>query len=150
MLSNKAIDLFKVILDDWNTNTQKAAHIQGQRIVNRELKEQGLILSQARKFFVTGLLKLDDHNELKCECQAGIRGMKEELHDIPVKFRNIDKRNQLEGKSFKNIFQGFSGLDATDKKHLVNLIPPHTVNFQTGDIVLSLNNALLKVLLRKR
>lgn len=149
VLSKKAIDLFKVILDDWNTNTQKAAHLQERKIVKRKLKEQGLILSQARKFFVTDLLKLDDYCELKCECQANIQCLEKELHDITIKLRNIDQQNQLREGSFENILQGFSDLDATDKKHLVNLIPPHKVDFKTGDLVLNLNTALLKILLAK-
>ncbi len=36
-----------------------------------------------------------------------------------------------------------------DKKHLVNLIPPLKVDFQTGNMTLALNSAFTKILLQK-
>jgi site-specific DNA recombinase len=39
-LSNGALDLFKSILEDWNTGTQKAVYLQHQNIVVGKLVEQ--------------------------------------------------------------------------------------------------------------
>lgn len=150
MLSNKAIDLFNCVLEDWNTNTQKVAYLQERRQVVRKLKEQELTMSQARKLLVSAVLKLDDYSELKKEYQVNSKCLKRELRDINIKIRNIDKQSQLEDRPIVNILQGFSGLDTNDKKHLVNLIPPLTVDFQTGDISLDLNSALSKVLMTKK
>ncbi|MEN5231438.1 hypothetical protein [Sphingobacterium faecium] len=68
-----------------------------------------------------------------------------ELQDINVKLKNIEKQSQLRSKPVINIFQGFSSLDTANKKHLINLIPPVKVDFQTGDISLELNGALSKI-----
>lgn len=72
-----------------------------------------------------------------------------ELQDIDTKLESIDQQSQVGYKSFENIFQGFSSLDTADKKHLVNLIPPLKVNFQTGSMTLGLNSALSKILVTK-
>lgn len=75
--------------------------------------------------------------------------MKRELQDINIKLGNIDRQSQTEYKSQVDIFQGFSGLDTAHKRHLVNLIPPFKVDFQTGDMTLGINNALSKILTTK-
>jgi DNA invertase Pin-like site-specific DNA recombinase len=149
-LSNGAMDLFKCILGDWNTGTQKVAYIQNRNMVMRKLIEQESILSQARKLFVTDILKSDDYSELKKECLVNSQCLKRELNDIDVKLKAIDKQNQLGDRSFVNILQGFSSLDTADRKYLVNLIPPLRVDFQTGDISLGLNSGLSKILSTKR
>ena len=51
VLSDKVIDLFNCVLEDWNTTTQKAGYLQERQLVVKKLKEQELILSQARKLF---------------------------------------------------------------------------------------------------
>ncbi|MCH5685167.1 hypothetical protein LWM68_13470 [Niabella sp. W65] len=73
-----------------------------------------------------------------------------ELLDINIKLESIDRQSQIGSKSFLNILQGFSGLDLSDKKHLVNLIPPLKVDFKTGNMTLRLNSALSKILLTKK
>jgi site-specific DNA recombinase len=149
MLSDKAIDLFNCVLEDWNTSTQKAEYLQELRQVARKLKEQELTLSQARKLFVSAVLKFDDYNELKREYQINSKCLKRELHDINVKLKNIDKQRHLGGQPIVNILHGFSDMDSNDKKHLVTLIPPLELNYHTKAISLELNNALSKILLTK-
>jgi len=149
VLSNKAVDLFNRILEDWNTNTQKAEYLQERNTVVRKLNEQESILSRARKLFVAAILKLDDYTELKRECQVNSKCLKRELRDINIKLGNIDKQIQLKNEPFVNIFQGFPSLDTADKKHLANLIPPLKIDYQTGDTSLDLNSALSKILLTK-
>lgn len=150
VLSNGAIDLFKSILEDWNTGTQKALYLQNRNLVIRKLIEQESILSKVRKLFVTDILKYDDYSELKRECLVNSKCLKRELNDINVKLMDIDKQSQVGNRSFVNIFQAFSSLDTADRKHLVNLIPPVKVNFQTGDISLGLHSGLSKILSMKR
>ena len=132
-----------------NTNTQKAAYIQNRNLVMRKLIEQESILSKARKLFVTDILKADGYSELKEECLVNSKCLKRELNDIDLKLKAIDKQSQLGGRSFVNILHRFSGLDTADRKHLVNLIPPLRVDFQTGDISLGLNSGLSKILSAK-
>jgi len=150
MLSDKAVDIFNCVLEDWNTNTQKAEYLQERQQVVRKLQEQELTLSQARKLFIAAVLKLDDYSELKREYRINSKCLKKELNDINEKLKSIDKQRQQGDRPIVNILQGFSGMDTTDKKHLVNLIPPLRVNYKTGDMSLDLNTALSKILLTKK
>lgn len=146
MLSRKAVDLFNCILEDWNTGTQKIEYLQERKQLVRRIKEQALVFSQARKLFVSAVLKLDDFSELKREYHVNSKCLKRQLCDINAKLRSIDKQHQSGEHRVENILQGFSGMDTTDKKYLVNLVPPLKINFQTGDISLDLNRALSKIL----
>ncbi len=149
VLSNGAVELFKIILEDCNTDTQKAKYLQNRNMVIIKLNEENSILSKARKLFVMDTLKYDDYSELKKESLANSKCLKRELKDINVKLKSIQEQNQLESMPFVNVFQGFSNLDTANKKHLVNLVPPVKVNFQTGDISLEPNSALSKILISK-
>lgn len=150
VLSNGAIDLFKGILEDWNSGTLKAQYLQNSYLVKGKLIEQKSTLSRARKLLVADVLKYDDYNELKKEYLINCKCLQSELKDLNVKLERIDKQNKLENKLFVDIFERFSSFDIADKKHLIDLIPPHEVDFQTGDISLGLNSALKKILLSKR
>jgi len=150
MLSEKAVDIFNCVLEDWNTNTQKREYLQERQQVVRKLKEQELTLSQARKMFIAAVLKLDDYSEIKREYRVNSKCLKKELDDINEKLKNIDKHRQQGDRPIVNILQRFSSMDTTDKKHLVNLIPPLRVDYKTGDMSLDLNTALSKILLIKK
>jgi len=115
-----------------------------------KLNEESSILSKARKLFVMDTLKYDDYSELKKESLANSKCLKRELKDIDVKLKSIQEQSQLESRPFVDVFQGFSSLDTANKRHLVNLIPPIKVNFQTGDISLQPNSALSKILTAKK
>lgn len=149
-LSNEAMGLFKSILEDWNTGTQKAIYLQHRNLVVRKLIEQESTLSQARKLFVTDVLKSDDYSAVKRECYVNSKCLKRELNDINIKLEGIDKQSLLGSRSFVRILKKFPSLDAADKKHLVSLIAPHNVNFQTGDMSLELHGGLSKILSTKR
>lgn len=148
-LSNKATGLFNLILRDWNTITNKAVYLQNRNLVVGKIKEQESLLSQARKLFVVGVLKLDDYSSLKKEYQTKSKCLKRELIDINIKIEGIDRQVQTKYKSHIDIFQGFSNLDTVDKKQLINLIPLLNVDFQTGSLTLGLNKALAKILIIK-
>jgi len=148
--SNGAMDLFKSILEDWNTGTQKALYLQHRNLIVRKLIEQESTLSQARKLFVADVLKSDDYSAVKRECQVNSKCLKRELNDINVKLESIDKQSLLGSRSFVNILKRFPSLDTADKKHLVNLILPLKVDFQTGDMSLELHDGLSKILSTKR
>lgn len=150
MLSSKAVDLFNHILKNWNTNTQKSEYLQERGRIVRKLNEQDLFLSQARKLFVGAILKPDDYAELRREHQVNSKSLKRELHYINIKLENIEKQIQFKNEPFLDIFQGFLVMDTTDKRHIVNLIPPLKVDFQTGDLTLNLNSSLSKILLTKK
>jgi site-specific DNA recombinase len=109
----------------------------------------GVTLSRGRKLFIAGILKIDDYNELKKENQVSTKNLKKEARDIVVKLKAIDKKNQVEEKALVEIFQRFSEFDVSDKRHLVNLIPPTDIDFKTGALSLNVNQAFLKILSKK-
>jgi len=149
ILSNNTIELFKNILEDQNIKTEKASHLYSQKVLGRKIKEEGLTLSRGRKLFIAGILKIDDYNELKKENRVNIKNLKKEARDIMFKLKAIDKKNQIEDKALVEIFQKFSEFHTSDKKHLVNLIPPKDIDFKTGAFSLDLNQAFSKILSKK-
>ena len=148
-LANGALDLFKSILEDWNTGTQKTIYLQHRNLVVRKLIEQESTLSQARKLFVADVLKSGDYSAIKRECHVNSKCLKGELNDINVKLEGIDKQSLLGSRSFVRILKKFPSLDTADKKHLVSLISPLNVDFQTGDMSLELHSGLSKILSTK-
>lgn len=150
MLSKNAVELFKKVLEDQNIKTQKASYLCTQKVLERKINEEELTLSRGRKLFIAGILKIDDYNQLRKENQVSTKNLKKEVHDIAVKLKGIDRKNQIEEKALVEIFQRFSEFDASDKRYLVNLIPPTEINFKTGDLSLGLNQAFLKILSKKR
>lgn len=150
MLSKNAVELFKKVLEDQNIKTQKASYLCTQKVLERKINEEELTLSRGRKLFIAGILKIDDYNQLRKENQVSTKNLKKEVHDIAVKLKGIDIKNQIEEKALVEIFQRFSEFEASDKRHLVNLIPPTEINFKTGDLSLGLNQAFLKILSKKR
>lgn len=149
LVVGKAGYLFNLISQDCNSDTYKGVYLQNRNMAERKLNEQELILSQARKLFVVGVLKLDDYSSLKKEYNINSKLLLSELQEIDTKLERIDSQS-LRYKWFVNIFQGFSSLDNADKKHLVNLIPPLKVDFQTGNMTLKPNNAMSKILIVKK
>lgn len=143
----KTAELFSIILEDCNTDIQKAEYLQERRIIIRKLNEQQLILSQARKLFVTSVLKVDDYTELKRECQVNFKHLQKELCEVNIKLSNIDKQDRLEYETLENIFQVYSILDITDRRHLANLIPPLDVDFKTGELHFDLGTSALSKIL---
>lgn len=150
VLSNGAKDLFKSILEDWNVGTQKAMYLRHQNMAVRKLTEQESILSQARKLFVADVLKSDDYSALKRECHVNTKCLKKELSDINVKLEDIDKQGLSRSRTFGDVLKKFPSFDTANKKHLVNLIPPFDVNFQTGDMSLELQGGLSKIVSTNR
>jgi site-specific DNA recombinase len=146
---NNTIELFRNILENQNIKTQKASYLYSQKLLERKINEEELTLSRGRKLFIAGILKIDDYNELKKENQVSIKNLKKEVHDIVIKLNAIDKKNQIEDKTLVEIFQRFSEFDASDKRHLANLIPPTDIDFKTGALSLDLNQAFLKILSKK-
>lgn len=73
-----------------------------------------------------------------------------ELNNVNVKFENFDKPSVLGSRSFVHILKKFPSVDTADKKHLVSLIVPHNIDFQTRDMSLELHGLLSKILSIKR
>lgn len=149
ILSNNAVELFRNILEDQNIKIQKASYLYTQKLLERKIKEEELTLSRGRKLFIAGILKIDDYNELKKEHQINTRNLSKDMRDIVLKLKAIDRKNQIKDKALVEIFQKFSEFDTSDKRYLVNLIPPVDIDYQTGSLSLGLNQAFSKILSKK-
>jgi DNA invertase Pin-like site-specific DNA recombinase len=146
VLSKNAIGLFSLVLEDSNISVQRLAYLQKRKLMLRQLEEQDLVLSKARRLFVADQLKFDDYSDFKKEHQVVSGSLKKELDAISIKLQCIDQQFKLSERSPINIFGGFRDLDVADKKQLLNLISPLILNAKTGDISLKLHSALSKVL----
>ncbi|WP_411898210.1 recombinase family protein [Elizabethkingia occulta] len=146
VLSNNIIELFRDVLEDQNIKTQKESSLYTKKLLERKIKEEKLILSQGRKFFIAGILKIDDYNELKKENLINIKNLRKEERNIILKLKAIDRKDHIEDKSLVEIFQKISEFDTSDKRTLVNLIPPVDINYKTGALSLDLNQAFSKIL----
>ncbi len=149
ILSNNTVELFKNILEGQNLKTQKASYLYSQKLIERKIKEESLTLSRGRKLFIAGILKIDDYNELKKENQINTKNLRKEERDIVLKLSAIDRKNKIEDEALVEVFQKFTEFDTSDKKHLVNLIPPIDIDYKTGDLSLDLNPAFSKILSEK-
>jgi site-specific DNA recombinase len=144
-LLNKVGELFKYILEDINISIHKANCLQERQLISRELEEYEGVLSKARKLFVADKLQFDDFSQLKTEHQTVCGTLKRELDTVNLKLQRIDRQFKLDDRSFKNVFRDFENLDTADKKHIVSLITP-SLNIRTGDISLSINKAISKII----
>ncbi|WP_286832080.1 recombinase family protein [Sphingobacterium sp. UBA6308] len=148
-LSTNALPIFNYILKDWNTNTQKTSYERENRQLQRKLKDAELNLSQVRKLFISGILKLEDYTDLKKEYLINIHSLQRELQNTNTKLDNIEKRLLRSNWPLENIMKGFSEMDTTDKKHVVSLFPPTQINFKSGGILIKPDPALSKLLLHQ-
>lgn len=149
ILSEKAIELFSLILEDTNVSTQKVEFLQERKTLLKQLEEQESVLSKVRKLFVADKLKFDDFRELKKEYQTLTSSLKKELDTNTRKLRCINQQCKLADRPFVDVFNGYLDLDIVDKKQVVHLIPPCNFDIRTGEVSLKLNNALSKILLSK-
>lgn len=146
VLSDKAMQLFNLILDDVNLITNRTEYLNERSELLRQLLKQQSSLSKARKLFVEDILKFDDYREFKKEYLANSSCLKKELGDNIGKLNSIDMQRKLEHGSLMDVFRGYVTLDTADKKHLVKLLPPNMVDFQTNEVSLGLDGALSKIL----
>ena len=148
-LSKNVTELFSSILEDCNINIKKAEDIQERNMLVRRLRDQELLLSQARKLFVASVLGNDDYYAIKREYQINSQSIKGELSNVNTKLENYKKHRELMSVSFIDVFQVFKHLETADKMHLVSLIPPNRFDLQKRSVSLHLDSALSKILLPK-
>ncbi|MGJ1243279.1 recombinase family protein [Sphingobacterium siyangense] len=148
-LSKNVAELFSSILEDCNINIKKAEDIQERNMLVRRLRDQELLLSQARKLFVASVLGNDDYYAIKREYQINSQSIKGELSNVNTKLENYKKHRELMSVSFIDVFQVFKHLETADKMHLVSLIPPNRFDLRKRSVSLHLDSALSKILLPK-
>lgn len=149
MLSEKAIELFSHILDDSNLHTNRAQYLDERRRLLSQLAQQQLSLSKARRLFVEDILKIDDYSEFKREYLASSACLKKELGDNMAKLKNIDEQRRLDYGAIMDIFKNIANMDIADRRNLVKLFPPGSVDLQTGDVSLEPTKTLSKILVYK-
>jgi len=149
-LSNNSTELFKLILEEVNLSTQKNIYIRERKLLMKELEEQQLLLSKARKLFVASKLKYDDFKEIKKECLIINERLGSGLKSNSAQLSHIEQQFKISDKALTDIFYGYSDFYIADKKQIVTMIPPTIVDIKTADVSLKLNNGLAKILLLKK
>lgn len=149
-LSNRATELFILVLEELNIRIQKAEYLQDRRILIKQIEEQQLILSKVRKLFLEDKLKFDDFKELKIECQTICNNVGMELNSNAMKLRLLEKQFKEADRSLTNIFYSFSELEIVDKKYIVSLITPVIKNTKKGTISMKFNKVLTSILSFKK
>ena len=99
--------------------------------------------------FVADKLKFDDFSELKKDYQRASGTLRTELNTVMVKLNHIAKQFKQTDRSNSDIFHNFQDWNVADKKQIINLIPPDSIDIKTGEMSLRLDNALSKILLLK-
>jgi site-specific DNA recombinase len=145
-LSEGASDLFSQILDDVNLDWSSTEYFNERQGLLRRLLRQQTALSNARRLFVDDILKLDDYNEFKREMLDSSNCLMKEIDENMEKINSINLQREIQRKSCVDIFGGFSSFDVADKRHLAKVIPPKSIDFKTGNLLLMLQDALSKIL----
>lgn len=149
-LSEMAGSLFGTILTDWNVDTQKAEFLYERQALRRQLGEQEIMLSRARKLFVENILKYDDYSEMKSEFRRITDGITKELCSVAIKLRTIEEQQKLDLRSSIDIFRAFESLDTADKKQLVSFFPPVNIDLKKSEVSIGHNVALSRILVCKQ
>jgi site-specific DNA recombinase len=148
-LSDNANELLQYILEEVNVSTEKRKCIDERKLLMKGLESQQLLISRARRLFVTNKLKFEDFREVKKECQLTGEKFGMALTTNSAKLRRFDQEFKIQEKTIKNIFERYSDIDIADKKLITTMIPPTNIDFRTGDLSVKLNSALAKVLITK-
>lgn len=148
VLSPGTADLFKRILNDVNTATQRAQYLQERRILLEQVEEQEKTISKARKLYLSEKFEFDDFSSLKKEYHVLSEILKSELDKVTIKLDCLNKHLSNADELFSNILLRYKDFDMADKKQIINLISPVSLDFQTGTISsVQIEKALSKILL---
>ncbi|RFZ94143.1 recombinase family protein [Mucilaginibacter conchicola] len=150
LLLDGVIGLFNLVLEDENIGSQRAEYLQDRRLLKKQLEEQQLLISKARKLFVTDRLKFDDFKELKLESQIICSNVGVELSSNASKLRLLRQQLEVDGRSINQIFYNFLKLNILDKKYIVSMIPPKTIDINTGTVSIQIGSILAKILSFKK
>lgn len=146
MLSDGAIELLDLVLRDTNAAVYRKQYLYERTNLLKQLEEQDLLMSKARKLFVADKLKFDDFSGLKNEYRSISSVLKKEVSTVMTQLKHLDEQTSRAIKSLKSILQGYQYMEASDKRKIVSLICPGEINIQTGGISLHVNSALTKIL----
>jgi site-specific DNA recombinase len=123
--------------------------IDDRKLLMKELESQQLLISRARRLFVTNKLNFEDFREVKKECQLTAEKFGMALITNSAKLRCLAQQLKIREKTIKNVFQCYSDIDIADKKLIATMIPPTNIDFRTGNLSVKLNSALAKILITK-
>lgn len=65
VLAPGAIDLFKRVLEDVNTATQRVQYLREKRVLLEQIEEQEKTIFKVRKLYLSGKIEFDDFTSLK-------------------------------------------------------------------------------------
>lgn len=137
-LSDRAIELLRLILEDLNTTTYRNHYLNDKTTLSKQLEEQDSFISKARKLFVSNKLQFDDFRQLREEYRTISSVLKKEINTVMNKLNCLNHYPRQLEESLKNILGGYEHMNLSDKKKIISLIHPTEANIQTGDVLLHL------------
>ncbi len=147
VLSSGVADLFKRILDDVNTATQRAQYLEERKILLEQIEEQEKTISKARILYLSEKFEFDDFSSLKKEYHTLSEILKSELDKVTIKLARLNKHLSNADELFSNVLLRYKDFDLADKKQIINLISPVNLDRQAGTISsVQIDNALSKIL----
>lgn len=147
VLSPGAIELFKHILDDVNTATQRAQYLRERRMLLEQIEDQEKAMSKARKLYLSEQFEFDDFSSLKKEYHALSEILKSEIDKVAIKLDCLNKHLSNADESFSNILFRYKDFDLADKKQIINWISLANLDRRAGNInSLQIDTALSKIL----
>ena len=143
-------ELFNLVLAHESVQN-RAESVQERRLILRQIEEQELLMSQARKSLLKGRLELDDFGKLKSEYSVISTVLNTELSKIDLKLSDLNNSKKESAIPHSNLFQWYKNQEIEDKRNIINLITPVGVNSQNSIFApLNLNDALSKIVIACR
>lgn len=144
-LSRGASDLFRSVLDDVNTTTQKEQYLQEKKMLLEQIEEQEMTISKARKLYLSEKLDIDDFNSFKKEYYTLSNILKSELDNVVIKINCLDKHSYKSELGFSRPLIRYKNFDLNDKKQIIHLISPADID-KTGIRSFHIDKAVSKIL----
>lgn len=140
-----AEQLFKLILEDINISVHHAEHLNEQRSLRKQIKQQESYISKTRRLFIEGKIQFDDFINLKKDYKTISNDMEDELEKVDIKLTRLNEKLRRAIKPFHNIFRSFGQMDVHHKKHLIDLVTPIAIDAD-GRLTLKPHEAITKIL----
>jgi site-specific DNA recombinase len=138
-------ELFNHVLTDGSLLTNHE-YLYEQRLIRRQIQEQELLISQARKFFLRGEIDADDFRKIKKEYHDISIELNSELDHLTRKL-NDDNNLNMGSPSFANLLQWYQNQEIEDKRNIISMITPENISADYEILgSLNLNEALSKIM----
>lgn len=146
-LTPQVHELFELIVANEKLYSNET-NISERKLILRQISEQELLLSQARKFFLKGKIEADDFRKVKKEYSNISGALNIELCKIDTESFERDDSEIISERYITNLLYCYRNQDIADKRNIINFITPVDVNAENSTLnPPKLNEALSKIMI---